>query len=160
MAEPRRFKASTQESREKPNHPFFLDGVYARGHVPEGSDGTWELQLEALAEAPLAAIEALGASMLYDENTGRNVVNPAAITQFFYACLVPESTLAFRKLVDDKTRLVELAALSDVMEWLAEIYTGRPTGAPSSSGNGSEASGAGVSGGSPWPGGTSPAPTT
>lgn len=149
MAGPKRFTASDERSREAPNKPFVIDGVYARGHVPAGSDGTWSLELQAMGAPPLAAVGVLNSAQIFDERTGRSVWNPAAVVGFLEAVLVEEDVAKFVQLVADRNRLVELDKLADVLTWLSEEYTGRsPTTAPSSSSTGGAESGGGAAVGS------------
>lgn len=161
MAEPKRFQASDSASREKPPKPFVIDGVYARGHVPAGSDGTWELALTAMGAPPLAAVGVLNSAQIFDERTGRSVWNPAAVVGFLEAVLVEEDVPKFVQLVADRNRLVELDKLADVLTWLSEEYTGgRPTGASSSSSTGGAQTGDGAAVVSPLVAPSFPPPPT
>lgn len=145
----RKFTASTTADRDKPNYPFELDGVYARGETPNGSDGTWHLEFEAMGSPPLGAVEVLNSAQIYDDRTGRTVWNPAAVVGFLAAVLTPDSATRFHALVNDRRKLVDLNELANVLTWLSEEYTGGPTGAPSSSSTGGAATGDGASGSSP-----------
>lgn len=158
-AGPRRFVASTDADREAPPKPFELGGVYARGFVPDGSDGTWVLELRAMGAPPLGAIDTMRDAVLTDERTGQQVYHPGAIMGFMRRVLEPDSAAQFSHLVDDRTRICKLEAIADIMLWLVEEYTGRsPTGAPSSSSSGGAQTGAGAPVGGPWPGAFPPPP--
>lgn len=156
---PRTFVASDATDRESPPKPFDLVGVYARGHVPDGSDGSWVLNLSAMGTPPLGAIDTMRDAILTDERTGQQVYHPGAIMGFMRQVLEPDSAATFSHLVDDRTRICKLATLAEIMLWLVEEYTGRsPTGAPSSSTSGGAQTGGGAPPAGPWPGSFPPPP--
>lgn len=156
---PRTFVASTEQDREAPPKPFTLAGVYARGHVPDGSDGSWALDLMAMGAPPLGAIDTMRDAILVDERTGQQVYHPGAIMAFMRQVLEPDSAAMFHHLVEDRTRICKLETLAEIMLWLVEEYTGRrPTGAPSSSTTGGAQTGGGAPAGGPWPAGSFPPP--
>lgn len=73
--------------------------------------------------------------------------NPLArVANFFRSVLIDSDVARFNELLTSKTYQVPFETLTDVMEWLIEEYTARPTMPPSSSeagrsttGNGSTA---------------------
>lgn len=147
-----RFSVSTSDTRGRQPIPITLEGVWAMGRVPAGSDGTWSLDLTAYGVVPLAAVDTLSDAIIEDEQTGQRGYNPAQVISFLSAALVPESRVEFQALVRDGDRLVDIADLAKVMLWLAEQYTGaRPTPAPSSSSDGGAQSGDGAALVSPLP---------
>jgi hypothetical protein len=62
--------------------------------------------------------------------------NPAAaalvVPRFFSAVLLPESLERFDALCDDPDRVVTMQTLTDIVEWLVETYSERPTRGPES----------------------------
>jgi hypothetical protein len=68
---------------------------------------------------------------------GSNSDDPAAsagvITEFFDSVLKEESLKRFNLLVEDKDRIVSVETLSEIVGWLAEQYTNRPTEGSSAS---------------------------
>lgn len=60
--------------------------------------------------------------------------NPAdsadAITDFFKTVLTEESSARFDALAVDPHRIVSMQTLTEVLEWLVEQYTNRPTERP------------------------------
>lgn len=54
----------------------------------------------------------------------------SVITGFFKTVLIPESYERFDVLTEDPDRLVSMETLSNVIEWLVEQYTDRPTVRP------------------------------
>lgn len=65
----------------------------------------------------------------------------AATIAFIRRCIRPEDTERFDALLADKDRVVEAEHLDQVMGWLLETYTNRPTVRPSDSSDGSPKSG-------------------
>lgn len=63
--------------------------------------------------------------------------NPAAaaaiVPKFFGSVLLPESFERFNALCDDPERVVTMQTLTDIVEWLVETYSERPTKGPESS---------------------------
>lgn len=128
---PRKFTASTQESREARTEPFELEGVYAPGrHGPGGDDDTtWSetFTVSSRLDARMAGWYA----QAYTVIEGKQVINPPAVIQFLKMACVPESALRFEALVDDPDRLVDVKLLGEVFGWLAEEVLDRPTPPPS-----------------------------
>lgn len=50
-----------------------------------------------------------------------------ALLKFFSRVLMPESHERFEKLAEDPERIVSINTLSEIVQWLVEEYTGRPT---------------------------------
>jgi hypothetical protein len=149
--QPTTFSVSSQDTRGRQPIPIRLEGWYASGQVPAGSDGRWQLDLVAHGVVPLAAIATLSEAIIEDEASGQRGYNPAQVISFLSGALLPDSAIEFQRLVRDGSRLVDIADLAKVMLWLAEQYTGRPTPAPSSSSDGGAQSGVGAAPASPYP---------
>lgn len=60
-----------------------------------------------------------------DEDSGAGVAN--AILGFFEKTLKPESLERFHALTNDPERVVKTEKLSEIVGWLMEEYTDRPT---------------------------------
>lgn len=63
--------------------------------------------------------------------------NPAdsadAVTGFFKTVLTEESMIRFDILAEDPNRIVSMQTLTEIIEWLVEQYTDRPTERPEAS---------------------------
>lgn len=134
MTTPKKFSASTDESREAPTEPFELDGVYAKGRTgpptkaePDGAT-TWSETFEVSTQLGAAAAQWYASAYLMHE--GRQVINPPAVIEFIRLACIPESALRFQALVDDPDRLVDVKPLGDVFIWLSEEILARPTAPP------------------------------
>ena len=53
-----------------------------------------------------------------------------AVMKFFEIVLTPESRARFDALAEDPDRIVTMQTLSEIIEWLVEQYTDRPTERP------------------------------
>lgn len=53
-----------------------------------------------------------------------------AVTSFFKVVLTEESNLRFDALAEDPHRVVTIQTLTEIIEWLVEQYTDRPTERP------------------------------
>lgn len=53
-----------------------------------------------------------------------------AVTGFFKTVLTEESNVRFDALAEDPNRIVSMQTLTDIIEWLVEQYTDRPTERP------------------------------
>lgn len=62
--------------------------------------------------------------------------NTRAILDFFGRVLRPEDRERFNALTTSEDRIVPMDTLTDIMSWLSEVYTGRPTEPQSSSPSG------------------------
>lgn len=110
-------------------HDFTVDGIGQLDQQP------WSESFRCLPDAPAAALDDLAASVGVD-NRGRMVWNQGSLLRFFRAVLHPDDEERFDALVNDKNRVLPLEALGDIMFWLGEVYTERPTEPPSSSAGG------------------------
>jgi len=61
-----------------------------------------------------------------DEDT-RGVLMAVSILDFFVKVMPPEEYEKFEKLMEDPKRIVPMDVLSEIMSWLIEEYTDRPT---------------------------------
>ena len=61
-----------------------------------------------------------------DEET-RGVMMAVSVLDFFEKVMPPEEYERLEKLMEDPKRIVELDVLSEIMSWLIEEYTDRPT---------------------------------
>lgn len=74
-----------------------------------------------------------------DEVDSRAMVR--VLREFFVNAIVREDFDEFWGLIEDPDIAIPVETLSEIANWLAEQYTERPTGGPSSSGRGSGSSG-------------------
>lgn len=129
----------TTDRRAKGLHEFTLEGV---GQL----DGeTWSETFRCIPKAPSAALDDLARSVGQDEK-GQLIFNQVSLLRFFRQVMHPEDETKFDALVHDKNRAVEIEELGEVMFWLAEVYTERPT-VPSSSSAPGQSNGDGSSAG-------------
>jgi hypothetical protein len=56
-----------------------------------------------------------------------------SVLDFFKKVMPPDEYERFEKLMDDPKRIVKMDVLSEIMSWLIEEYTDRPTGPSSAS---------------------------
>lgn len=68
---------------------------------------------------------------------GDVAVKLSGLVGFISGCLSDAEAEAFELLLHDKDTVVPLATLGDIAQWLAEVFTGRPTTPSSSSPAGS-----------------------
>ncbi len=61
-----------------------------------------------------------------DEDT-RGVMMAVSVLTFFEKVMPPEEYERFGKLMEDPKRIVPMETLSEIMSWLMEEYTDRPT---------------------------------
>lgn len=61
-----------------------------------------------------------------DEDT-RGVLMAVSVLDFFEKVMPPEEYERFEKLMEDPKRIVPMDTLSEIMSWLIEEYTDRPT---------------------------------
>ena len=61
-----------------------------------------------------------------DEDT-RGVMMAVSVLDFFVKVMPPEEYERFEKLMEDPKRIVRMEVLSEIMSWLIEEYTDRPT---------------------------------
>jgi hypothetical protein len=53
--------------------------------------------------------------------------NANAILKFFSRVMLPESHARFEELTGDPKRIVSVTVLTEILQWLVEEYTNRPT---------------------------------
>lgn len=132
----------TQEGDEPEPIAFTLGGV---GSI----DGQkWEESFSAVPVAPGGVLDDLTSSVSLDERTGNTVVHHMRVLQFFRGVLIDDDVERFEALVRDKNRVVPLEKLADILAWLTEELTGRPTQPSSTSGRGRRNAGTTSTGGS------------
>lgn len=78
---------------------------------------------------PGFALDLAGAVQLSEQ--GDRIYNVAAIGASMRASLTAESWERFNALLHDPDRRVQIEVLGELMMWLGEEITGRPTGQPS-----------------------------
>jgi len=61
-----------------------------------------------------------------DEDS-RGLLMAVSVLDFFVKVMPPEEYERFEKLMEDEKRIVPMDVLSEIMSWLIEEYTGRPT---------------------------------
>ena len=129
MTTPKKFSASTTESREAPTEQFDLEGVYAKGRsAPDGST-TWSESFEVSTQMDARAAQWYASA--FTMMNGRQEINPPAVIEFIRLSCTPDSAVRFQALVDDPDRLVNVAPLGEVFIWLSEEVIARPTAPPS-----------------------------
>lgn len=99
-----------------------------------------------IPELGLPALTALTVSPSNDLGTLQ-----VQIGEFFEMVIVDEEADAMRALLADKMRAPGYERLQAIIQWLTEVYTGRPTSAASDSAPGSESSGTALTGNSSSP---------
>jgi len=155
MLEPQhvpKFTASSATDRDLPPIPFDVEGVYAPGHSGPNGETTWTERFEACGVIPMAANASLTEAWVRDDATGRRQVNPGAVVSFLRDALPESEARRFMEtVVYDKHRLVKLETLAEIVEYLGNRYTGRPTGAPASSSAGGAPAASGAAGAPSWP---------
>lgn len=116
-------------------HSFTLEGV---GQL---DNQEWTESFRCLHDAPASALDDLSASAGMTAD-GELAFNQVSLLRFFRAVIHPDDEERFNKLMHDKNRTVTIEELGDVMFWLAEVYTGRPSAPSSSSAGGAGNDGA------------------
>lgn len=74
---------------------------------------------------------------------GQNADSIPALMNFFEAAIVPEDFERFQKAIRDPKTVVPIGTLTEIVNWLAEIYSDRPTGGNSSASSATQSSGVG-----------------
>lgn len=87
---------------------------------------TWAETFTTLDEPPAAVLDNLIAGISTDERGNRTYSAPSLI-RFVAGVLVPEDEERWWALVNDKDRLLDLQTLGDIVIWLSEALTDRPT---------------------------------
>jgi hypothetical protein len=113
---------------DRPPTTFDLEGT-----LPDGSP--WQERFTTVPEAPAGVLDDLMSSVSVDAD-GRQSWNRVSLMRFMRGVLVEEDVVRFDRLAHDKDRIVSLETLGDVMVWLAEELSGRPSSRPSDSPSG------------------------
>lgn len=95
------------------------------------------VDFECLPEAPGVALLALYATVDAAIHT-----KAAAVIEFMRGVLIEEDVPKFDMMVASKSVVIPMETLLEIMNWLAEVYTDRPTLPPSGSPVGRSATGA------------------
>lgn len=99
---------------------FTLEGV---GQI----DGQpWSLTFHCLGTCPAAALDDMARSVGVNA-AGDYVFNNVSVIRFFRQVVVPDEEHELEAFIADKNRVVQIEELGDVLMWLAETYTARPT---------------------------------
>ena len=101
-------------------------------------------EFKCLPEPPAGVLTDLVASA-----EGSPVTQTIALVGFIGGCLSDADAEAFQLLIHDKDTIVPLETLGDIVQWLTEQYTDRPTTPPSSLPAGSPPTAATSEGGLP-----------
>lgn len=88
---------------------------------------TWSMDLEAVPVAPAGALDDLTRSIVVDERTGKPKWNAFSLNRFMEGVLLDRHVARFTSLVHDKNRLLPIEALGEVVTWLSQETTTRPT---------------------------------
>lgn len=67
------------------------------------------------------------------DEDARGLLMAVSMTDFFEKVMPPEEYERFSQLMEDPKRIVPMDTLSEIMSWLIEEYTERPTKQPSGS---------------------------
>jgi hypothetical protein len=100
------------------------------GVLPNGEP--WSERFTSVREIPSGVLDDLLATMSVDDQ-GRQTWNHVSLLRFMRGVLAAEDVARFEVLVRDKERIVPLDTLGELMMWLAEELTGRPTSRRSAS---------------------------
>ena len=106
------------------------------GFFTSRPDERWSETFTTYPVAPAGVLEALTESMAVDPNTGRRRYNTTRCMEFVTGVLLPEDRDRFEALVIDPERMVGLIDLVQVVVWLSDELTLRPTPPLSASGPG------------------------
>lgn len=145
------FSVSSSTDHQLPPIPFGISGVYAPGKTGPNGETEWSESFEALPVVPMAAAASMTEAFFVDEASGRRQVNPGAVIGFIRDALPEADARRFMALVYAKDKLIRIEVLSDLVQYLVNRYTGRPTGPLSSSSYGGAPAASGVEGGPSWP---------
>lgn len=84
-------------------------------------------EFEAYPQLQGAVIVELLAGLADTGEEGNGAAAASLLTNVFEFALKPESLERFKKLTHDPERIVDLETLSEIVSWLMEEYTDRPT---------------------------------
>lgn len=118
---------ATQKRRHKSFDVISLDEAEPLTFDLGGEEFTCypEVQGKMILDVMRSAAEA-------DEES-RGMLMAVSVLDFFKKVMPPEEYERFEKLMEDPKRIVPMDTLSDIMGWLIEEYTNRPTQPPSAS---------------------------
>jgi hypothetical protein len=88
----------------------------------------------------LSMAEKLNSSSDSDDDES-GIESVRAIRRFFKSALIPQDLKPFNDLLEDDDVAIPLETLTEIVSWLSEVYTARPTG--KTSGSTSQATSAG-----------------
>lgn len=102
----------------------------------DGEQGfTWREEFRCVEEAPSALVsDVLLAGSVSPDGTVKHAVG--VLVRFLETVIVDDDREKFRLLIRDPKRHVQASLLGEVVSWLIEVYTGRPTTPPTSSADG------------------------
>jgi len=84
-------------------------------------------EFEAYPQLQGAVIIDLLAGLADTGEEGNSAAAATLLTDIFEVALKPESLTRFKALTHDPERIVDLETLSEIVAWLMEEYTDRPT---------------------------------
>jgi hypothetical protein len=87
----------------------------------------WSETFTTYPMAPAAVLEALTGSMAVDPITGRRRYSTTHCMEFVIGVLLPDDRERFQLLCEDPERMVGLIDLVQVVSWLSDELTLRPT---------------------------------
>lgn len=114
-------KSFIPDAAPEPKEPitFEIGGYRGNGEV-------WKETFTSLPEAPPGVLDDLATSSLVDDKGNRRYNTPSLLA-FFEGVMIDEDVVRFREIMHDKDRVVSIETLGDVMTYLAEELTDRPT---------------------------------
>lgn len=86
----------------------------------------WKETFTCVPVAPAGVLDDLATSSRVDGN-GNRVYHSPSLLAFFEGVIVDTDVPRFREITHDKDRVVSIDQLGEVMMWLAEKLTDRPT---------------------------------
>lgn len=95
--------------------------------IPEMITVDWEETFHCLPTAPGAVIDDLAGTLAVDPTTGGRIYKMGSTVQFLRDVIVDEDLGRFEALFRDRKRVIGLHTLVDVVMWLNEEYSARPT---------------------------------
>ncbi len=95
--------------------------------VVNAEDGTsaWEEQTEKFQARPMVAGHLL--MKIASAMDAGVAIQSAEMVSLLHSAIMPEFTGKFMELIDDDDVAVPIDTLGEILAWLAEEYTGRPT---------------------------------
>lgn len=96
------------------------------GGFRESTGEAWKEAFTCLPEAPSGVLDDLATSTLLDDQ-GNRKYNAPSLMAFCEGVLIDADVARFRAITHDKDRIVKIELLGEVMMYLAEQLTNRPT---------------------------------